>query len=83
MSEEGSIIIYLITGLLLCVPFGIGWYLLFRLIKKDIRTALGFSFLILCTVIALMAYFGFCMFVSPKIGGQLRDLIMMVAYASE
>lgn len=82
MTEDGSnAISYLITGLLLCSPFGIGWYLLFRLIRKDIRTILNFSFLIFCTIIAILAYCGLCMFVFSKIDGRFSDLVMPVTYA--
>ncbi|MCZ8215200.1 MAG: hypothetical protein O9262_03125, partial [Cyclobacteriaceae bacterium] len=82
MTEDGSnIISHLITGLLLCAPFGLGWYLLLRLIWKDIRTVLNFSFLILSTIIALMAYCGLCMFAFSKIEGRFGDLIIPVTYA--
>ena len=79
-EDDPNTISYLITGLLLCAPLGLGWYLLFRIIKKDIRTILNFSFLILCTIIALMAYCGLCMAVFSKIDGRFGDLTMPVMY---
>lgn len=74
-------IYYLLIGLMLSIPFGLAWYSLFRLIKKNLRTTLSFNFLSLCTIVAIMAYCGLCVALFSKIRGQLGDLLMGVAYA--
>gem|GEM_PF-2892512 len=81
-TVSSNTISYFVTGLLLCTPFGFVWYLLFRLIRQDLRTTLSFSFLIFCTLIAIVAYCGLCMVVCSKVGGQFGDLAMGVAYAA-
>jgi hypothetical protein len=80
-DTDSNTITYLITGLLILLPFGLLWYLLFRLIKKYLKTFLSYSFLTFCTNIALMAYCGLSVAIFANIGGQFGGLAMAVSYA--
>lgn len=69
------------TGLLIFIPFGLIWFLIFRLIKKHIQSVLNYSFLILCAIVALMAYCGLCVAMFSFFGGQYGNLLMGVSYS--
>ena len=80
IEESSNAISYLVTALLFFIPFGIEWYLLFRLIRKDLKTTLSISFLISCTIVAVIAYVGVCMAIFSEVGGQFSQIVMGVGY---
>ncbi len=80
-QTDTNTVTYIITGLLVCIPFGLLWFLLFRLIKKYLRTILSYCFLFFCTDIALTAYCGLGVAIFSNIGGHYGSLAMGVSYA--
>jgi len=73
---------YLLTFLLLILPFGLIWFVVYRYLKEYIKTILNYSVLILFTLVGLTAYFGLTGFLlSAGLKQPIGSLILSISWA--
>jgi len=71
----------ILTFIILLIPFGLFWFLLFRRFKKNITTSLNYCVLILLTLLALDGYFILAAQLSLiKINDTVSVLVWGVSY---
>lgn len=73
----------LLTFLVLLIPFGLIWIKVFHYLKKDIKTGLNYSVLILLSLIGLTAFYSLTFGLAISIlKGPLSSLIGPASYAT-
>jgi len=69
--------------LILLIPYGVIWFILFRYIREDIKTALNYSIFILLFLIGFVVYLAMTWFVADHvIKGYMSNIIGSLSYAT-
>ena len=71
---------YILTFLALIIPYSLIWFVLYRSIKNDIKSALNYSLLTLLTLISLMCYGGLCVWLGANFHGEIGTMILASSY---
>jgi hypothetical protein len=73
----------LLTFLILFIPYGFVWVITFRYLKKDIKSILNYSLLILLSLVGLVAYYILAYYIGENvINGPIGNLIGAAAHVT-
>ena len=73
----------LLTFLVLLIDFGLIWFLSFRFLRKDLRSALHYSALTLFSLIGLIAYYALSSFLVDRVvKGHISNMVIATTYGT-
>ena len=73
---------YFLTFFMLLVPYGLIWFIVFRIIKEDLRTVLSYTFFTLLSFLGFSIYNSLIMGFATTLNERLQSLIIATSYVA-